>query len=165
LPNSFFVNAILSQTGGMIAHDSIACQAVGTWSAKGTWTMTNAIAVAASKLDTLAELALDITNDARDANELPNPGKIQAGTQVNVVRLLELLSIRTHYGVVAATLFSPKSAYFGKGNASDGYHESQVMAVFQESPEPYATTCSCMPIRAAPLCLMLASISGFGYWV
>jgi hypothetical protein len=149
LPRSFFVNAILSQTEGMIAHDSIACQAVGTWSAKDTWTMTNAIAVAASKLDTLGELAFDITGWPDDSCCLTAPGVIQAGTEIDVVPLLRILDTKTRDGVLEATRRF-KYANFGVGNASDGYHESQVRMVFEQSDPPqvppYLTTCSCMPM-------------------
>ena len=114
LPSTFFVKAVLSQTGGITASDKIACQAVGTWT-RDNWTMTNAHATAASKLDTLAQLAWDITGVPADAQYLKHTGPIQAGTVINVVPLLEILETRLRGNVVTAAN-AYKDAGFGHGS-------------------------------------------------
>jgi hypothetical protein len=102
--------------------------------------MTDATAVAASPLDTLQELALDITNVAADASLLKNVGKITEGTEVDVTPLLAKLEERMRANVVSAASYSPKVAQFpqsrAEANDGTGMGETQINRVFGIDPDP-----------------------------
>ena len=136
LPKSFFVNAVVSQAAGMMASDSIACQEVGTWT-RDNWTKTNAHAIAASKLDTLEQLAWYITGAGGCAGSEAY-GSNSSGHDNQRRALAQILESRLRNNVVLATN-AGKDAKFGRETENPPNYlpanmkEEQVNSIFNGS--------------------------------